>query len=320
MTKNRGSGFGVGGSPKPAELPYSEHRTPNTEPRLCTFSIVAIDRGTGEVGVAVASKFLAVGAVVSWARAGVGAIATQAQANVGYGPNGLTLLAEGKPAEEVVRLLTDADSDREHRQLGIVDRDGNAAAWTGKQCFNWAGHRTGAGYTCQGNILTGASVVQAMADAFERASGALPERLVAALEAGQAEGGDSRGQQSAAIYVAKEEGSYGKWIDRYIDLRVDDHPAPIVELRKLLAMHRLYFGATEPANLTRLVGDVAKEVQGILTRLGFYHGEIHGMYDLKTKEAFRKFCSVENFEERWREDHFADREILEFMRRRYGTR
>lgn len=271
-------------------------------------------------GVAVASKFLAVGAVVPWAKAGVGAIATQAQANVGYGPNGLALLAEGRPAEEVVRRLTDADADREHRQLGVVDRDGNAAAWTGKECFNWAGHRTGAGYTCQGNILAGESVVVAMAEAFGRTSEALPERLIAALEAGQAQGGDSRGQQSAAIYVVKEKGSYGGFLDRYIDLRVDDHPTPIVELRKLLEMHRLYFGATEPANLTRLAGNAAKEVQEILARLGFYHGEIHGVYDLNTREAFRKFCSVENFEERWREDHFADREILNFMRSRYGGR
>lgn len=286
--------------------------------RPSTFSIVALDPQTGELGVAVASKFLAVGAVVPWARAGVGAIATQALANLSYGPDGLALLEQGRPAEEIVRRLTWADDQREHRQLGVVDRDGNAAAWTGQECLHWAGHRAATNYTCQGNILTGASVVDAMAETFERTAGPLPERLVAALEAGQATGGDSRGQQSAAIYVVKEKGSYGGWIDRYIDLRVDDHPAPIVELRKLLAMHRLYFGATEPPNLTRLIGDVAKEMQSILTRLGFYDGPIHGVYDLKTKEAFRKFCSVENFEERWREDHFADSEILNFMHQRYG--
>lgn len=284
-----------------------------------TFSIAALDRSTGEFGVAVASKFLAVGSAVPWAKAGVGAIATQAWANLSYGPTGLALLEQGLAAEEVVRRLTEEDNDREHRQLGVVDRSGNAAAWTGKECFNWAGHRTGNGYTCQGNILVAAAVVDAMAAAFERTSGQLPERLVTALEAGQVEGGDSRGQQSAAIYVVKEKGSYGGFIDRYIDLRVDDHPAPIVELRKLLEMHRLYFGATEPANLTRLAGNVAKELQEILTRLKYYQGEITGVYDLKTKEAFRKFCSLENFEERWREDHFVDREILNFMRSRYGT-
>jgi uncharacterized Ntn-hydrolase superfamily protein len=287
--------------------------------RPSTFSIVALDGATGELGVGVASKFLAVGAAVPWARTGAGAIATQAWANLSYGPDGLELLAQGVPAEDVVRRLTEADGDREHRQLGVVDRHGGAAAWTGKDCFNWAGHRTGGGYTCQGNILTGGDVVDAMAEAFERAAGPLPERLLAALDAGQARGGDSRGQQSAALYVVKEKGSYGGFIDRYVDLRVDDHPAPIPELRKLLEMHRLYFGATEPANLTRLAGNVAKELQGLLKKLGYYTGEITGVYDLATKDAFRRFCSVENFEERWRDDHFADREILNFMRARYGT-
>ena len=287
--------------------------------RPSTFSIVALDSSAGELGIAVASKFLAVGAAVPWARIGAGALATQAWANLSYGPGGLALLEEGVPAEEVVRRLTEPDEDREHRQLGVVDRSGNAAAWTGRDCFNWAGHRTGNGYTCQGNILAGAAVVEAMAETYERTGGALPERLLAVLESGQAEGGDSRGQQSAALYVVKEKGSYGGFIDRYVDLRVDDHPAPIAELRKLLEMHRLYFGTTEPTNLTRLTGNVGKEVQTILARLGYYAGEITGVYDMKTKEAFRRFCSVENFEERWRDDHFADREILNFMRKRYGT-
>jgi uncharacterized Ntn-hydrolase superfamily protein len=283
-----------------------------------TFSIVALDSTTGEMGIGVASKFLAVGAAVPWARIGAGALATQAWANLSYGPAGLDLLERGASAEDVVRQLTEKDEEREHRQLGVVDRRGNAAAWTGRDCFSWAGHRIGSGYTCQGNILTGQAVVDAMAETFERTEGPLPERLLTALESGQAQGGDSRGRQSAALYVVKEKGSYGGFIDRYVDLRVDDHPAPIAELRRLLEMHRLYFGATEPTNLTRLAGSVAKEVQSILTRLGYYAGAITGVYDLKTKEAFRKFCSVENFEERWRDDHFADREILNFMRKRYG--
>jgi len=287
--------------------------------RPSTFSIVALDSATGELGVGVASKFLAVGAAVPWARTGAGAIATQAWANLSYGPDGLALLEDGVPAEEVVRRLTEPDGDREHRQLGVVDGRGNAAAWTGRDCFNWAGHRVGKSYTCQGNILTGPDVVDAMAETFERTPGLLPERLLAALESGQARGGDSRGQQSAALYVVKDKGSYGGFIDRYVDLRVDDHAEPITELRKLLEMHRLYFGATEPANLTRLAGNVAKELQHLLKKLGYYAGEISGVYDLATKEAFRRFCSVENFEERWRDDHFADREILNFMRKRYGA-
>ncbi len=285
--------------------------------RPSTFSIVAADLVTGEVGVAVASKFLAVGSVVPWARAGVGAIATQAWANLSFGPGGLDLLAQGLAAEDVVHRLIESDVDREHRQLGVVDRRGQAAAWTGKECFHWAGHYTGEGYTCQGNILAADAVVAATAASFAQSTGPLPERLLSALEAGQTQGGDSRGQQSAAIYVVKEKGSYGGYLDRYIDLRVDDHATPVGELRKLLTLHRLYFGATADANLTRLAGNVAKDLQGTLKTLGYYQGEIHGMYDLATKDAFRRFCSIENFEERWREDQFVDREILTFMRSRY---
>lgn len=279
---------------------------------------MAADLATGEFGVAVASKFLAVGAVVPWARAGAGAMATQAWANLSYGPTGLSLLAEGRRADDVVQHLVDADDSRDHRQVGLVDRFGNAAAWTGKDCFRWAGHRTGAGYACQGNILASDAVTTAMADTFERSAGPLPERLVAALEAAQAQGGDSRGQQSSALYVAKDKGSYGGYLDRYIDLRVDDHPAPVRELRKLLELHRLYFGATNSSALTRAAGNVAQEIQEILRGLGYYTGELTGTYDDATKEAFRKFCAIENFEERWREDDLVDREIVAFMRKRFN--
>lgn len=281
-----------------------------------TFSIVAADLDSGEFGVAVASKFLAVGAVVPWAKAGAGAIATQAWANLSYGPRGLDLLDQGRHAEDVVRALVDEDDNRDHRQVGVVDRHGNASAWTGQACFTWAGHRSGAGFTCQGNILHSESVVAAMAESFQRSSGPFPERLLSALEAGQGQGGDSRGQQSAAINVAKEKGSYGGYLDRYIDLRVDDHVTPIAELKKLLELHRLYFGATSHANLTRAAGNVAKDMQHMLKVLGYYHGENHGIYDEATKDAFRKFCSIENFEERWREDDLVDREIIAFMRSR----
>src|SRR5256712_3500652 len=222
-----------------------------------TFSIAAADLDTGEFGVAVASKFLAVGAVVPWAQVGAGAIATQAWANLSYGPRGLALLAEGHPAEDVLHRLVEGDGDREHRQVGVVDRRGQAAAWTGNECFHWAGHRFGTGYTCQGNILASDAVVGAMAEDFEVSSGPLPERLVRALDAGQAQGGDSRGQQSAALYVAKEKGSYGGHLDRYVDLRVDDHSTPIVELHKLLELNRLYFVTTPTESLTREPCNVA---------------------------------------------------------------
>jgi uncharacterized Ntn-hydrolase superfamily protein len=286
--------------------------------RPSTFSIVARDAASGELGVGVASKFLAVGAVVPWARAGVGAIATQAWANLSYGPGGLALLAEGSSAGDVLQRLTAADDGRDHRQLGVVDAGGRAAAWTGRECLPWAGHRIGSGYTCQGNILAGERVVTAMAEAFERESGPLPERLLAALAAGQAAGGDSRGQQSAALYVVKERGSYGGYLDRYIDLRVDDHAAPIDELRKLLQLHRLFFGATSASNVTRLAGNVARLLQECLAKAGFYDGPIDGVYGPVTRDAFARWCRVENFEERWREDDMIDREVLSFMRKRYG--
>jgi uncharacterized Ntn-hydrolase superfamily protein len=285
-----------------------------------TFSIAAADLTTGEFGVAVASKFLAVGAVVPWAQAGVGAIATQAWANLRYGTEGLALLATGQTAEQVIFKLVEPDDQREHRQLGVVDRHGNGAAWTGKACFHWAGHRTGPTYTCQGNILAGDAVVAAMAETFERSSGPLPERLMQVLAAGQARGGDSRGQQSAALYVAKEKGSYGGYSDRYIDLRVDDHQTPITELQRLLELHRLYFGTTDTSALTRAAGNVAREIQQILQHLGYYQGPISGVYDDVTKEAFRQFCAIENFEERWRDDDLVDREIIAFMRTRFAGR
>jgi uncharacterized Ntn-hydrolase superfamily protein len=290
------------------------HSTPST------FSIAACDLTTGEFGVAVASKFLAVGAVVPWAQADAGAIATQAWANLSYGSEGLALLRSGHTAEQVVLKLVEADDQREHRQLGIVDHHGHGAAWTGKDCFQWAGHRTGLGYSCQGNILAGDAVVAAMAETFEHSSGPLPERLVQVLEAGQARGGDSRGQQSAALYVAKEKGSYGGYLDRYIDVRVDDHATPIAELRRLLELHRLYFGATDTSALTRAAGNVAREIQQILHHLGYYKGALTGVYDDVTKDAFRRFCAIENFEERWRDDDLVDREIIAFMRKRLQSR
>jgi uncharacterized Ntn-hydrolase superfamily protein len=286
--------------------------------RPSTFSIVAHDPSTGEFGVGVASRFLAVGAVVPWARAGIGAVATQAWVNLSFGPNGLDLLQQGLPAPEVVQRLTGGDDGRSHRQLGVVDARGRAAAWTGSDCFPWAGHVSGPAFTCQGNILAGEAVVSAMAETFERTSAPLPERLIAVLAAGQERGGDSRGQQSAAMYVVKEKGSYGGYLDRYVDLRVDDHPAPIEELRKLLELHRLYFGATDGTNLTRLSGNVARLVQELLAKAGAYAGPIDGTYSQATKDAFRRWCSVENFEERWRDDDLVDREILAFMRKRYG--
>ena len=205
-------------------------------PQMGTFSIVARDEATGDFGVAVESRFFNVGAVVPWAKAGVGAVATQALANYSYGPEGLKLLEQGMAAAEVVEKLTGADAMKERRQLAVIDAKGNVAAWTGEKCNGWAGHRMGKNYSLQGNILAGEAVVKGMEKAFLETKGTFAERLVAALEGGQAGGGDSRGQQSAAILVVRPGAMFGS--DRFIDLRVDDHPEPIKELRRLVERYQ----------------------------------------------------------------------------------
>ena len=209
-------------------------------PVVATFSIVAHDPATGELGIAVESKFLAVGAVVPWAQAGVGAIATQSFANTSYGPRGLELLASGLSPDEVMKKLTEADDGRDRRQLGIVAAGGRSATFTGSKCQAWSGGHRGKHYAVQGNILAGEKVVQAMAVVFERSQGQgdLGERLLAALRAGQEAGGDQRGRQSAAILIVKERGGYGGFNDRYCDLRVDDHRRPIEELIRIYELHK----------------------------------------------------------------------------------
>jgi len=206
------------------------------DPVVSTFSIVAYDPASESWGIGVASKFLGVGSVVPWAKADVGAIATQSYANTTYGPHGLELLNQGKYAEDVIKTLTEADDLRERRQVGIVDSEGNPATYTGKDCHPWAGGKTGKHYTCQGNILAGPEVVDDMAQAYETTKGPLAWRIMAALEAADAAGGDVRGRQSAAIYVVKKGAGYGGYNDRMIDFRVDDHETPIPELARILAL------------------------------------------------------------------------------------
>ncbi len=211
------------------------------DPLISTFSIVARDPATGELGVAVQSKFIAVGSVVPYAEAGVGAIATQALGNTRYGPVGLRLLKDGKTAREAVRLMTEADPVRERRQLGIITPEGNASIHTGKKCIAWAGGQTGPDYAVQGNLLAGPQVTQAMAKAFEDANGTLAERMIESLRAGQKAGGDKRGRQSAALLVVRKEWGYARLNDRFRDLRVDDHPTPIEELERIYRIHRKVF-------------------------------------------------------------------------------
>ena len=219
----------------------SEPSTPNEKPFLspvATFSIVGYDAETGELGIAVQSKFFAVGSVVPWAEAGVGAIATQSWANTTYGPNGLKLLKSGLSAKQTLERLIADDPGRATRQVGIVDAKGNVANYTGDECNAWAGAVSGKHYTAQGNILAGEDVVKAMGKAFEETEGELADKLMAALFAGQEKGGDTRGQQSAALLVVREQSGYGGFNDRYIDLRVDDAEKPIEELQRLLEIHK----------------------------------------------------------------------------------
>jgi uncharacterized Ntn-hydrolase superfamily protein len=278
-----------------------------------TFSIAARDPETGDFGVAVQSKFPAVGAAVPWVRADSGAIATQAWANLSYGPGGLALLAQGKSAQDVIDSLTAADDGRAHRQLGVVDRNGQAAAFTGAACMDWAGHRVGEGFTCQGNILAGGAVVPAMVEAYQSSSGKFAERLLAALVAGQEHGGDRRGQQSAALYVAREHGSYGNWLDRYIDLRVDDHERPIEELGRLLRLHRLYFPGETEQEAVAVDANLASEIGRHLATLGYgTSAEASSMTDIA--DEFRAWVGVENLEDRMLEGDRIDRVVLEFLR------
>ncbi len=279
---------------------------------VATFSIAAFDPETDSLGVAVQSKFLAVGAVVPWARAGVGAVATQAMANFNYGPRGLQLMAEGRIAEETVEVLISADDDREHRQLGVVDARGRAATYTGSECFDWAGGVTGEHYAAQGNILVGRETVEAMAKTYEETGGELAARLLAALAAGQEAGGDSRGKQSAALLVVREDGGYGGDNDRVIDLRVDDHPGPIEELVRLRDLHALYFGETGLEDVVAVDGDVRMEVVDALLRSGYVEERDAG--DEALLDALGAFIRTENFEEREQARGYVDRAVLEFMR------
>jgi uncharacterized Ntn-hydrolase superfamily protein len=282
-----------------------------------TFSIVAYDPEKREWGIGVQSKFLAVGSAVPWARAGVGAVATQSWANTSYGPRGLAMMEKGMSADEVIARLTEEDEDRAVRQVGVVDSRGDAAAFTGGDCHDWAGHLVGEHCTCQGNILVSEDTVKAMAETFEECQGALPDRLLAALLAGQKAGGDRRGQQSAALVVVREGGGLGGLNDRYVDLRVDDHVAPIEELAHLLELHHLYFGETDPRTLVKIEGKVASELQEILTRTGYYRGPATATYDAATKQALLDLVNTENLVQRWREDDLLDAVILGFVRERF---
>lgn len=281
--------------------------------RVNTFSIVGYDPQTEELGIAVQSKFLAVGAVVPWAKAKVGAIATQALANLDYGEEGLKLLGEGYSPQKVIEKLRAEDENDQSRQIGIVSANGESASFTGSDCYDWAGGITGENFACQGNILVGEATVQAMANTFTTAEGDLADRLVTALEAGQKAGGDKRGRQSAALLVVKENGSYGGYNDRYIDLRVDDHETPIQELKRLLDIFYLYFGDKEVKKV-ELTEQVIKEVKKYLKDLDLFSGKINSENNEEFKKSLESFYHQENFEEREQKEGFLDKDILNYMK------
>ncbi|MFN2222761.1 MAG: DUF1028 domain-containing protein [Candidatus Promineifilaceae bacterium] len=290
-------------------------------PPVATFSIVAYDAGRQEWGVAVQSKFMACAAVVSWARANAGAVATQSYANMAYGPDGLELMARGVPAAEAIRIVTEADDDRDQRQVGMIDRQGNAASFTGQGCHDWAGHIVGDGFACQGNILI-PGTVEAMVEEYKRrrsGPGELADWLVAALAAGQEAGGDSRGRQAAGVLVVRDNGGYGGNNDRYLDLRVDDDPHPIRKLSELVRMHHLFFGEVDPAMLVP-VTDVAREIQQILKAAREYDGPVTGEFDAATRKALRSLVGKENLEERWDgSGDMIDSLVVDYLGQRYGS-
>ncbi|HEY6234691.1 MAG TPA: DUF1028 domain-containing protein [Candidatus Elarobacter sp.] len=281
---------------------------------LSTFSIVAADPAQRELGIAVQSKFLAVGAVVPWAESGAGAIATQAWANTTFGPRALELLRRGEPPEQIAQTLLVADENSDDRQFGIVDAAGHAATFTGARCIAWAGGVTGEHFTAQGNCLAGPGVVDAMAATFRGAGGTLADRLVAALAAGQREGGDKRGQQSAALIVLKPGGGYGGFNDRYVDLRVDDHAAPIDELARLLELHKLYHFPAAPHDVLSIDDALGREIVTQLVRVRALARHDEGAFDDDARAALVSFMHVENLENRVRSDGTIDRQTLDYLR------
>jgi len=277
-----------------------------------TFSIVACDLEEQTWGVAVASKFPAVGAVVPWAQASAGAVATQSFANTSFGPHGLALMATGFSAQETLEQLLKDDPDKELRQVGLVDAHGGSGTFSGSGCFAWAGGVIGKGYAIQGNILAGGKVVPAMERTFLKAKGSLPARLHAALLAGDRAGGDKRGRQSAAIYVVKPQGGYGGYLDRWLDYRVDDHTDPVPRLGELLEMHDLYFGKSDEKERVTLKGKVLEQLTDILSQAGYLKKE----NDFRA--AFNEFIGNENFEERADLDaRWIDKPVLKYLIRKF---
>jgi len=278
-----------------------------------TFSIVAYDHEEKAWGIAVASKFPAVGSVVPWAQANAGVVATQSFANTSFAPRGLEMMAGGFSADESLAKLLMDDKDRELRQIGLVDAQGRAATFTGKGCFPWAGGLAGSGYAIQGNILASARVVPAMEKKFLATKGNLPARLHAALLAGDRAGGDKRGRQSAAIYVVKPSGGYGGFNDRWIDYRVDDHEDPVQRLGELIQLQYLYFDKSPENERLPLKGKALEQITKILKREGYLKK------NKPFQDAFYEFIGNENFEERVEPTgQWIDRPVMKYLLKKFG--
>jgi uncharacterized Ntn-hydrolase superfamily protein len=278
-----------------------------------TFSIVACDLEEKAWGVAVASKFPAVGSVVPWASANAGAVATQSFANTSFAPRGLEMMAGGLSVDETLAKLLMDDKDRELRQIGLVDTQGRASTFTGKGCFSWAGGVAGRGYAIQGNILASARVVPAMEKKFISTKGNLPARLHAALLAGDRAGGDKRGRQSAAIYVVKPNGGYGGFNDRWIDYRVDDHEDPVPRLGELIQLQYLYFDKSPENERVALKGKTLEQITKILKREGYLKK------NKPFQDAFYEFIGNENFEERVEPaGKWIDKPVLKYLVKKFG--
>ena len=299
-----------------------------------TYSLVAWDSVTGDLGVVVQSKFPNVGGLVPWARAGVGAVATQSLSNTAYGERGLELMAGGATAEQALREIMKTDSMLSDRQVGIVDARGNAASYSGNTTFDWAGGRVGApngkgsiaggkgqvlvghGFSAQGNIIVSDQTVKNLAESFERSSGNLADRLVAALKAGQAGGGDKRGMQSAALLVVRKNGGYLGGNDRLVDIRVYDAADPIAELERLLALHKLHFFPSEPTDLMPITPEIVGKLEPILlaepaNQPQKWLAKRQGAANQQFLEALRNFMYWENYDVRVRMDGKIDRVALD---------
>ncbi len=310
-------------------LQHPPARPPDLSKRVHTYSIVAYDSATGDLGVAVQSKFPNVGGLVPWARAGIGAVATQSLSNTDYGEKGLELMALGATAPEALRVVMRGDPRPAQRQVGMVDGRGNAASWTGDSCFDWAGGRaggqalggkgqliTGRTFAAQANIMVSDQTVRNMAEAFERSTGALADRLMAALKAGQAGGGDKRGMESAALLVVRKNAGYLGGTDRYIDIRVYDDTNPIRELERLYGLHRLYFFTSRAEDLIPITPDIVKQLEPILLREPLNQKDkwldaSQGVANRRFLEALANFMYWENYDVRVRMDGKIDRVVLQ---------